>query len=445
MNTKVETLEDGKVKLTVTIEAAEVNGRIKKTYKDFSHKYRFPGFRAGKAPRPVVDNMLGKDAVVSTVTDDIINETFPVAVDENNLFVIAAPKFGEIAAFVKEGEDFTYDVELTLKPEFELNNYEPAHIEIPVKEATEADVDAQVEALTEYYFDYKKSPANTKVKAEGTADLTMKVTDEDGKSIDAMNAEERMYTLGEGILPAAFDEELIGMKKGETKTITLDVAENPCMMFTALQDVKAKTVTIEVTVDAVKKKVYPEVTDEWVKEKLEIETVEELRNRLKEEIAAQKEQIIPALVEDRALAALQERLEGEVPASLVEEKERDLIQQFFTQLQRQGLTLDAYLAAQGLTPEQFKEDVKLQANDVTRQNLALDAYARHFEIVATDEEVYDEFVTSGAEDPKKLFEEWKAQGQLHIVREGITRGKALEEFVKVAELEENEDFGKASK
>ena len=81
MDTKVEALEDNRVKVTVTVDAAEVSGRIKKTYKDFALKYNFPGFRRGKAPRPIIDNALGAEAVRATVTDAVVNENYPLVVD----------------------------------------------------------------------------------------------------------------------------------------------------------------------------------------------------------------------------------------------------------------------------------------------------------------------------------------------------------------------------
>ena len=96
------------------------------------------------------------------------------------------------------------------------------------------------------------------------------------------------------------------------------------------------------------------------------------------------------------------------------------------------------LAAQQITADQFKEDVKAQAADTVKQNLALDAYARHNNIVVTDEEVVDEFKNSGAKDTDKLYAEWKKQGRLSFVREGLLRGKALEALLKEAEIEEVE-------
>lgn len=437
MKTKVEVLESGATKLTVTIEAAEIDARIKKTYKDFGAKYRFPGFRPGHVPRPVIDSNLGKDAVRSTVTDELLNESFPLAVDENDLNIISQPKFGDVEGLVEEGKDFTFSAEFEVKPVLELSDYSPVHIEVPFKKASEAEIDEQIEALGNYYYDYKNAPANTKVKLENSVEITLVVKDDKGEVMESLGAEDRLYELGQGLFPAAFDDALLGMKKGETKSITLNVAENPCMMTSILKD-KTEEVTFEVEVKAVKKKIAPEVTDEWVKETLGFADVAELRVRMGESIEQQKGDIIPRIMENNALFALQERLIGEVPAVMAEEAERDLLQNFFTQLQNQGATLDAYLKAQDITADKFKEDVKLQAVDTVKQNLALDAWARHAGIEVSDEEIVEEFKNSGAQDPDALYDEWKAQGRLHIVREGVMRGKALEALLAEADVEEVE-------
>ena len=91
METKVEALQDNKVKVTVTVDAKEVDNRIKKAYKDFANKYNFPGFRKGKAPRPIIDNALGAEAVPASVTDDIVNGCYPLAIDSCDLYPVGEP------------------------------------------------------------------------------------------------------------------------------------------------------------------------------------------------------------------------------------------------------------------------------------------------------------------------------------------------------------------
>lgn len=435
MKTNVEVLETGSVKLTVTVEAAEIDARIKETYQDFAKKYKFPGFRPGKAPRQVIDNALGKEAARAVVTDSVVNELYPLAVDESGIFPVAQPEFDQPDDMVVEGQDFVFSATVAVKPEFELSNYGPVSIKVPFKEATDAEIDEQIEALGDYYFDYKNSPANTKVKADSTIELNMTAKNEKGEEISELAAEERMYELGQGLFPAVFDEALVGMKKGETKTVEVNVKENPCMLTAMLQD-KAEVVSIEVEVKAVKKKVPVEFTDEWVKENLGVEDMAELRTRMGESIEQQKGEMIPRIMEGAALAELRERIEAELPEYLLEAAERDLLQGFFAQLQQQGMTFDGYLQAQNLTPEQFKEDIKLQAADSVKEELALDAWARNAGITVSEEELMAEFQNSGAEDPDALFAEWKAQGRLHVAREGIIRGKAVEAILEAAQVEE---------
>lgn len=442
MKTNVEVLESGATKLTVTIEAADINRRIKKTYKDFGTKYKFPGFRPGHVPRPVIDSHLGKDAVRQQVTEEMLNEAFPLAIDECDLSPISQAKFSDVDGFVEEGKDFVFSAEFEVKPELELSDYSPVHVEIPFKTASEAEIDEQVAALADYYHDLKNANANTKVKPDSIIDINISATDDKGEEIAMLSAEERIYELGRGIFPASFDEALVGLKKGESVSVTLKTAEESGMMMSVLKD-RTETVTLDATVAAVKKKVVPEVTDEWAKEKLGVESVEKLREQVATTIEQQKGDVIPRILENNALYELQKRLEGEVPASMVDEAEGDLLQSFFTQLQSQGVTLDAYLQQQGITPDKFKEDVKHQAEDTVKQNLALDAWARKNGIVVTDEEVEDEFKTSGAKEPEKMYAEWKAQGRLHIVREGILRGKALEAVLRDAEVVEVEKLSSA--
>lgn len=418
METKIEVLEDNRVKVITTIEAAVIDARIKKTYKEFATKSNFPGFRKGKAPRKVIDNAYGPDAVRATVTEDLVNEMAPIAADSMNLTPVAAADFGaEGPALVVEGQDYVLEFIVPVAPQMELTSYEPVEITMPNDGANEAEVADQITALQEHYFTYKDAPANTKIKKESVVELKIAATNEAGEEKPEYSSESRLYTIGSGLMPEGFDAEIMGLKKGESKEFALEAGEK---------------INFAVDVIVLKKKVLPELTDEWVKESLGFESVEDLKTRIVDSISEQKADILPRLKESNCLVALQDRLEGEAPANMVEDAETTLLQDFFTQLQRQGVNFDTYLMQQGLTADQFKEDLKQQAADVAKQDLALDAYARHFELTATDEEVAEEFVKAGVPNPKALEEEWRKAGRLHEVRNGITRTKAIADVMEKA-------------
>ena len=147
MNTKVEALKDNQVKISFEIDAKDVDARINRTYKEFAKKYKFPGFRPGKAPRPIIDNMMGADAVRATVTDDLVNEVYPKALDENNLVPLFKAENDFETDMVEEGKPFKFTATIQVKPQYELTSYDAVEVEIPSVEATEEEIDQQVEEL----------------------------------------------------------------------------------------------------------------------------------------------------------------------------------------------------------------------------------------------------------------------------------------------------------
>lgn len=450
METKVEALQDNKVKVTVTVDAKEVDNRIKKAYKDFANKYNFPGFRKGKAPRPIIDNALGAEAVPASVTDDIVNGCYPLAIDSCDLYPVGEPEFGE-PALVEGGKPYEFSFEVECKPTCELSDYEPVEVKLPAEGASEAEIDQQIEALRDYYHKFENANANTKVKADSYADLKIAATDENGEDVSALSSESRLCLMGSGMFPAAFDEQVIGLKKGQTASFSVNVEDAKDATLMASLEGKTKTVNFEVEVLAVKKQVLPELTDEWVKDTLGFEDVADLRERVADSIKEQKEDVLPRMKESACLIELAKRLDVEVPAAVQEQTEAKLLQDFFSQLQNQGASFDAYLQQNGITADQFKADVKQQAADTAKQDMALDAWAAHFELKVTDEEVLEEFEKSGAKDPKALLKEWREGGRLYLVREALLRTHAVLDVMEKAKVteydpaEEAEEEKKAAK
>ena len=442
METKVELLEGNRAKVTVTIDEKTVTDRIKKKYKEVARQYTIPGFRKGKAPRPVIDSALGKDYVRAVVTDDVVNESYPFVIDEVGIYPIGKPDFAEENMdLVEDGKVYTFVFEVDVKPTPELSNYDPVEIEMPSEHATDEQIDAEIDALLEHYKEYVNAPANTKVKADKHVDLKITATDDNGENIDSITTESMQYGVGSGLFPETFDEQIIGMKKGETKQFTIAVPSEATAMTAPLMG-KTSEINFDVEVLAVKKEKVPELTDEWVKEKIGVDTVEDLRKEVAEEIESSLSNTLPRVKENRVLEQLAARYEGDVPEGLVEENETTLLQDFFNQLQRAGVTLDMYLQQQGITSGQFTDDIKQQAADMAKQDLALDAWAAHAGIEATDKDLLDEFAKAGATEPESMMEEWRKNGQMHLLRQGILRQKAALALVEAAVVTEEKPEGK---
>ena len=213
MNVKsVEKQEKSTVELVIEIGKEEFEAAVEKVYKKQRGKISVPGFRKGKAPRPIIDNALGAEAVRATVTDDVVNGTYPLAIDDCDLYPIAKPEFDE-TDLVEAGKPYTFSFTVTVKPEIEISSYEPVEIELPAEGTTDAEIDEQIDALREHYYSFEDASAATKVKEDSYIDLAMKATDDKGEEIPSLTTENRPYGLGANLFPAEFDEQLVGLKK----------------------------------------------------------------------------------------------------------------------------------------------------------------------------------------------------------------------------------------
>ncbi len=434
METKVESLEDNRAKITVTVEASEIDARINRAYKEVAKKNSFPGFRKGKAPRAVIDAAFGAGYIAATVTEDVVNDMMPLAIDGADLFPVGQAQFDEIAS-VAAGEDFTFSFSIGLRTEIELSSYEPVAIEMPAAEVTDAEIDMQYDAIIDQYAQFEVAAEGAKAAEGDRLVMAMQAADDESEKIDQLTSDEFQYTIGSGLMPAEFDEKLVGAAAGDKLEFSVPVAESTAAYLKELVG-KTESVSFTIEVKELKTKVAPTVDDAWVADNFGFETVAELRERISESLTQQKADFLPRLKEDRVLYALLERVTDEAPEAMVEEQEQDLLQEFFQQLQRSGQTYDAYLKANNLTAAQVKDDIKQQAAEIVKQNLALDAWARHFEIACEDCDVQAEFIKASADEWESLYNSWKQAGRLHLVREGVLRSKAMNAAVESAVVTE---------
>ena len=425
MNITASDVQDAKLTATVTIPAADVDAAIKKAYKDAANKYRFPGFRAGRAPRPVIDNMLGKEATLAQATNDILAANEPAVLNELDIVPLKEGDYQELD-LVKDHEDYTYTVTFSLRQSVELNSYEPVEIEMPPAEVTEGEIDAQIEMLMGYHATFEE--VDRPVQNDDYVTAAVK----DIKGATRFAGENRMFVVGSENFPTEVNEGFVGMKKDESKEISW-----------TLMGEDAEEITIEVTINNVKERKLPELTDEFVSENFGFDTIAAMRDGVKEELEGDKTSKLPGLKENRAVAALSERLELEkVDEDYEQSVFSELGQTFLQNLSSRGMTLDVWLQASGLTSEAFIADLHRQANDVARESLALDALARHLEIEVSDEDVDKEFADAGVEDVEASKAQFVADGRMPAVRDSIRRSKAVDWLVENAKVTEVDEYAK---
>ncbi len=417
--------KDNKLSAKATIPAADVDRAIAKAYKDIAKKYNFQGFRRGHAPRPVIDGMLGKETVLAQATNDVLNAAEPLILEELNVTPVGQPDFGTDPALLVQGSEYVAEVTIEVRPACELESYDAPEINMPPAEATDAEIDWQIDQLLSYQVSYEDDEEDRAV-VEGDI-VSVDVENVEGAGhLEGKNR--TLHLNGQQVAPE-LQAGIVGMKKGETKEIAWKWSHEH------EGEVHEHDFKVNVTLNAIKKIVTPELTDELAKNTFGYDDVAALRAAVKEEIESEKKTTLPQLKEDRVVEAMGAKLKlDEVPENYKNEIFNEIGQEFLAQLQRQNLSLDTFLRARGVKADDFIADLHAQAEERARQSLALDAVAAKLSLEATDEDVEKEFVRAGVEKVKDAVKQWKNQGRLPAIRDSIKRTKALEWLVENASV-----------
>ena len=407
---------DEKMAATLTIPAAEVDAAIARTYKDIAKKYNFQGFRRGHAPRPVIDGIMGREAVLAQATNDLLNAAQPLMLEELDVTPVGRVSFGpEDAELAQQGSDYVVSATIGVRPACELESYDAPTINMPPEEATEAEIDWQINQLLSYQVTYEDVEEDRAVEPGDVVSVDV----ENVEGAGHLAGTNRMLALDGQQVPEQLEEGIVGMKKGEEKAIE----------WTRTHEHEGEehshTFSVKVKLNAIKKAVTPELDDEVAK-KYGYDDVASFRDAVKEEIEGDKKTSLPNLKEDRLVEAVGKLLKLEtVPEEYQNEIFNELASEFLGRLQSQGASLDMYLRARGVKTDDFIADLRVQAEERARQSLALDSLAAKLGVEVSEDEVREEFEKAGVEDVDASVEQWRSEGRLPAIRDSIRRTKAL--------------------
>lgn len=409
---------DEKMAATLTIPAAEVDAAIARTYKDIAKKYNFQGFRRGHAPRPVIDGIMGREAVLAQATNDLLNAAQPLMLEELDVTPVGRVSFGPEDAdpeLAQQGSDYVVSATIGVRPACELESYDAPTINMPPEEATEAEIDWQINQLLSYQVTYEDVEEDRAVEPGDVVSVDV----ENVEGAGHLAGTNRMLALDGQQVPEQLEEGIVGMKKGEEKAIE----------WTRTHEHEGEehshTFSVKVKLNAIKKAVTPELDDEVAK-KYGYDDVASFRDAVKEEIEGDKKTSLPNLKEDRLVEAVGKLLKLEtVPEEYQNEIFNELASEFLGRLQSQGASLDMYLRARGVKTDDFIAGLRVQAEERARQSLALDSLAAKLGVEVSEDEVREEFEKAGVEDVDASVEQWRSEGRLPAIRDSIRRTKAL--------------------
>jgi len=423
MQSTVEPLEGNKVKLHVTVPADEFERAIDSAFRKLAHEVRIPGFRPGKAPRRLLEARFGSDVARDQALRDALPEYYVGAVTEHDVDVIAMPDI-EITAGQEEG-DVEFDAVVEVRPQVNLLGYDELRVELPWTPVSDEDVDQQVDALRDRFADLADSDDPLVDDAYATIDITGSV---DGEAVDGLTATDFLYRVGSGMVVPELDENLYGTRPGAILQFDAELPDR-------FGDLAGQTASFRVVVKDAKRKVLPDLTDEWASEASEFETVHELKSDIATRLELMQKLQTQMAVRDKVLEAAADLVPIEAPEVLVDDETRRRIEDLQHRLGHQGGSIEQYLQATEQDPQSFVDEVRTGAARAVLADLALRAVVVHEKIEASDGEVQAEverLAERVGEKPEKVRRDLDRRGALETVRSDLARGKALEFLVEHA-------------
>ena len=379
MSLQVEKLEKSMAKLTIEVSAEEFEKAVEKAYQKQKAKIQIPGFRKGKAPRKMIENMYGKEVFFEDAANIIIPDAYEKAYDECEEEITSSPEIDVVQ--IEAGKPFIFTALVALKPEVKLGKYKGVSIDDVPVEVTEEEIEAEINQERE------KSARTVSVEDRAVQDGDMTTLDfegfVDGVAFEGGKGENYPLTIGSGAFIPGFEEQLIGAKIDEETEVNVTFPED----YQA-DNLAGKAAVFKCTIKEIKVKELPELDDEFAAEVSEFDTLEEYKADVKAKLEEKKAKDAKNAKEDAAMAAVVDAAEIEIPAPMLETEQRRIFDDFAQRVSMQGMQVEQYLQFTGQTKEGMIEQLKPQAEQRIKSRLCMEAIAAAENIVATEED-YD--------------------------------------------------------
>lgn len=414
MKSTVETLSPTRVRLAIEVPFVELESSLRKAYREIAQQVNVPGFRRGKVPAAVIDQRVGRGTVLTEAVQQEIPQRILAAVREHEVRSLGAPQVGNLE--FSDGQPLTFTAELDVRPEITLPDLATISVTVDEVQVDEDAVDEQVGGLRERFSTLKTVERVTQVGDYVQIDLTATV---DGEEVPGGTAFNVSHEVGSKQLLPGLDDVLVGMAAGESQNFVTQLVGG---------DFADRAADVAVTVRAVKEKQLPDLDDDFAQLASEFDTLEELRADLRERLSRVRrlEQIHAA--RDKALEELIRVTGVPAPEGVVREEVRQRKEAIVGQLERIGVSMEDYLAAEEKTEMQVDAELTKAAIEAVRIQLVLDALADAEQVQVSDDEYGHEIVhraqRAGAA-PQQYYDQLARAGTAASVFSDVRRGKAL--------------------
>ena len=418
--------ENNRAKFTMDFTAEEFEAAVVKAYQDSKDKFNIDGFRKGKAPRSIIEKHFGEGVFFEDAINNLFQTAYPEALNELDLEVIDSPQadFSEIC----KGKPLTVTIDVAVYPVVEVKDYKGIEVEQVDPEVTEEDVDRDIEAMRKR--NSRMVVADRPVENGDTVilDYAGFVGDEQFQGGTAENQE---LKIGSGMFIPGFEEQLIGVKAGESKDVVVTFPEE----YQA-KELAGKEATFKCTVHEVKFEELPELDDEFAKDVSEFDTLAELRDDARARILESVKLQCENEAKDKVIAQIYENNKIEAPATMVADEMDRMIQELEQQMRYQGLNIQQYLQFTGSTLDDFRNEIKPEAEKRVATRIVLRSIGDVENVEVTDEDLdkelqrMSEAYNTDPENIKKML----GEENLAFFRKDIALTKVMDMLYNEAKI-----------
>ena len=407
-----EKLEKSMVALTVEVSADDFEAAVEKAYRKQRGSIRIPGFRPGKAPRKMIENMYGVGVFYEEAVNIALPDAYAGAVKEQELDVVGYPQV-ELLEVGKEG--FSFKATVAVYPEVTLGQYKVLEAPRAEVKVMAADVNARLKEMAER--NGRLVSVERKVKKGDVANIDFEGFLE-GVPFDGGKGDSFDLEIGSGSFVPGFEDQVIGMEIGEERDINITFPED----YHA--DLAGKAVVFHVKVNSVKVKEVPALDDEFAKDVSEFDTLAELKKDVKAKLTQEREEAGKRAFEEIVMGKAAELMEADIPDAMVEEQARRYMENLRRQVQAQGIPFDQYMKMTNMDEEKLLEEARTPALGQVRMDLTIAAIVEAENLEATDEEVEAELAKMAGQYGMDV-ENMKKYMDAEVIREQVLRGKAV--------------------
>jgi trigger factor len=421
VQTAVKELARSRAEVEVEVPAADVEKATSRAARAMAKEMRLPGFRAGKAPPSLVIQRLGFGPVLQEAIRDALPEWYERALFDSGVAPIGDPSVEMLSTPEGEGEPLKFKFEVGVRPTAQLGEYKGLEVGKEEKEVPDEIVDTEVDRIREGFARLETVEREAK---EGDSLLIDFEGFLDGSAFQGGAAEDYLLALGSGQLIEGFEEQLVGAEAGEEREAKVRFPDD----YQA-EHLAGKEAVFKVKVKEVREKILPELDDEFASDASEFDTLEELRDDIREKVGTALDS---RAEEDFRIAAVDAAVDAasvEVPDELATARATERWERMERQLAGRGMDPNAFLQMQGKTREELIEESKPDAERELQREAVVTAIAEAEEIEVSDEEMVEALEHSAEHErtsPEKLLERLRKDGRDVVVSEDIRARKAIE-------------------